>query len=75
MPRSWITSPPRSPWNRNSVLSTGNGATYRGTTGRRPYIAVIVLGPIERVVEPLRPYALLIVAKCPVSAPVVEGAI
>jgi hypothetical protein len=38
-------------------------------------MAVVVPGPTERVVGPLRPYALFIVAKCPVSAPIVEGAI
>ena len=38
-------------------------------------MAVIVLEPTGRVVGPLRPHALLIVAKCPASAPIVEGAI
>jgi hypothetical protein len=38
-------------------------------------MAIIVLGLIERVVGPLRPYTLFTIAKCPIGTPVIEGAI
>jgi len=48
-------------------------AIYRDITRKRPYIAIIVLGPIEKVIGLLRPYTLFIIAKYLISALIIEG--